>query len=64
MKEELPGSKPNATSLDARFAKRPHAYARLRQIADMMDQALAEGCTAPHQESEGTAEAPVRTACG
>ena len=39
MNDELPVPKSNEASLDARFAKRPHAYARLRQIADMMDQA-------------------------
>jgi hypothetical protein len=41
----------NAQSLDARFATRPHVYARLQQIADMMDQAMAEGCTADQAEA-------------
>ena len=50
MNEELPVPKQNQESLDARFAKRPHAYARLRQIADMMDQAINEGCTADEAE--------------
>jgi len=50
MNEELPAPKPNKGSLDARFASRPHAYARLQQIADMMDQAMAEGCTADKAE--------------
>lgn len=52
MNHELPILKPNETSLDARFAKRPHAYARLRQIADMMDHAIGEGCTADEAEAQ------------
>ena len=51
MNDELPLPKQADTSLDARFAKRPHAYARLRQIADMMDQAIAQGCTADQAEA-------------
>jgi hypothetical protein len=51
MNHELPLLKPNETSLDARFAKRPHVYARLRQIADMMDHAIGEGCTADQAEA-------------
>ena len=52
MNHELPVPKQNETSLDARFAKRPHAYERLRQIADMMDQAIAQGCTADQAEAQ------------
>ena len=37
--------------LEARFASRPQVYARLQQIADRMDQALAEGCTADEAEA-------------
>jgi hypothetical protein len=52
MNDELPIQKPKEASLDARFARRPHAYARLKQIADMMDQAIAEGCTADEAEAQ------------
>jgi hypothetical protein len=52
MNDELPDPKANEASLDARFATRPHAYARLRQIADMMDQAIAQGCTADEAEAQ------------
>lgn len=52
MNDELPVQKRNEASLDARFARRPHAYARLRRIADMMDQAIAEGCTADEAEAQ------------
>ena len=44
-------NKPNG-SLDERFKKRPHVYARLQKIADMMDQAIAEGCTADEAEAQ------------
>lgn len=52
MNDELPVPKPKEASLDARFAKRPQAYARLRQIADMMDQAIAQGSTADEAEAQ------------
>ena len=52
MNDELPVRKQNEASLDARFAKRPHAYARLRQIADMMDHAIAKGSTADEAEAQ------------
>lgn len=51
MNDELPAKEPNAPTLDVRFASRPHAYARLQQIANMMDQARAEGCTADEAEA-------------
>ena len=51
MNDELPLPKQNDASLDVRFAMRPHAYARLRQIADMMDQAITQGCTADQAEA-------------
>src|SRR6185437_10974565 len=38
-------------SLDARFASRPHVYARLQSIADLMDKAIAEGHTADEAEA-------------
>jgi len=37
--------------LDERFASRPQVYARLQKIADLMDQAIAEGCTADEAEA-------------
>jgi hypothetical protein len=46
MKEEHPKKK----SLDARFAKSPHTYARLHAVADMMERAIAEGCSADEAE--------------
>jgi L-serine deaminase len=50
MKDELPsGSK--RRSLDERFESRPQVYARLQSIADMMDEAMAEGCTADEAEA-------------
>ena len=51
MNDELPSAKQNTPSLDARFANRPHAYARLHQIANLMDQAIAEGGTADEAEA-------------
>ncbi len=51
MNDELPKSEKYKQSLDARFASRPHTYERLQQIADMMDQAIAEGCTADEAEA-------------
>ena len=38
-------SSQNEPSLDERFATRPHLRRRLLGIADMIDQAVAEGCT-------------------
>lgn len=50
MKDEL-SSRSKRRSLDERFESRPHVYARLQSIADMMDQAMAEGCTADEAEA-------------
>lgn len=36
--------------LEQRMAKRPHVMARFHAIADMMDQAVAAGCTADEAE--------------
>lgn len=47
--------KQNQPSLDQRFATRPHLRRRLLMIADMIDQAVAEGCTA-HQAEARTIE--------
>ena len=41
----------NEQNLDERFATRPHLRRRLWMIADMIDQAVAEGCTAHQAEA-------------
>lgn len=51
MNDELNKPAHSRQSLDARFATRPHVYARLQQIADMMDRAVADGCTADEAEA-------------
>ena len=53
MKNDLHHSSPNKEdqSLDKRFAQRPHLRQRLLLIADMIDQAVAEGCTVHEAES-------------
>jgi hypothetical protein len=48
---ELPNSNPKEQSLDKRFANRPRLRQRLLSIADMIDQAVAEGCTAHEAEA-------------
>ena len=48
---ELPNSNQNEQSLDKRFANRPRLRQRLLSIADMIDQAVAEGCTAHEAEA-------------
>ena len=45
-------------SLDQRFANRPHLRRRLLSIADLIDQAVAQGCTA--QEAEARAIEQIR----
>jgi hypothetical protein len=50
MNDEL--SKNHRTrSLDERYANRPHTYRRLHEIADLMDQAIAQGATADEAEA-------------
>jgi hypothetical protein len=51
MNEELPKNKQPVIPLEVRFAARPQVYARLQKIADLMDQAIAEGCTADEAEA-------------
>jgi hypothetical protein len=51
MSDELPKQNRKSKTLDERFAKRPHTYRRLQEIADQMDQALAEGATANEAEA-------------
>jgi hypothetical protein len=40
-----------ALPLEQRLARRPHVLARFHAIADMMDQAVAAGCTADEAET-------------
>jgi hypothetical protein len=51
MNDEITKSTKSPCSLDERFASRPQVYARLQRIADLMDQAIAEGCTADEAEA-------------
>ena len=37
--------------LEQRMARRPHVLARFHSIADMLDQAVAQGCTADEAEA-------------
>ena len=41
----------NQVSLEQRMAKRPQVLARFHSIADMLDQAVAAGCTADAAEA-------------
>ena len=59
MNDELSKSEKPKLPLDARFASRPHVRERLHAIADMMDQAIAEGATA--DEAEAMAIEQLRT---
>ena len=51
MNEKQSTNKKNTVSLDERFSRRPQVYARLQKIADLMDAAVAEGCTADEAEA-------------
>jgi hypothetical protein len=48
---ELPNSNPKEQSLDQRLANNPRLRQRFLAIADMVDQALEEGCTADEAEA-------------
>lgn len=50
MNDELPKQELKRLPLEARFAGRPHMAARLHQIADLMDAAVARGATADEAE--------------
>lgn len=51
MNDELPSQLPNqALSLDERYADKPHVRKRLLEIADMIDELVAQGCTAHEAE--------------
>jgi len=56
MNDEIPRSTKSPCPLDERFASRPQVYARLQKIADMMEQAIAEGCTADEAEARAMAQ--------
>jgi Skp family chaperone for outer membrane proteins len=51
MNDELRPQKRASKTLDERFARRPHTYRRLQEIADQMDQAIADGATADAAEA-------------
>ena len=51
MNDELPQQNRTPKTLDERFAKRPHTYRRLQEIADQMDHAIANGATADEAEA-------------
>jgi hypothetical protein len=51
MSDELHKGKQAGKTLDERFANRPHTYRRLQEIADQMDQAIANGATADEAEA-------------
>lgn len=51
MSDELHKLKRVSESLDERFAKRPHTYNRLYEIADMIDETIAQGATADEAEA-------------
>ena len=53
MSDELPKEKRTRKTLDERFAKRPRTYRRLQEIADQMDQAIANGASADEAEAMG-----------
>jgi hypothetical protein len=59
MNSELPNQKQNTQpGLDQRLANRPRLCRRLSDILDMIDQAVAEGCTA--HEAEARAVEQIR----
>ena len=51
MSDELRKEKGTGKTLDERFADRPHTYRRLQEIANQMDQAIANGATADEAEA-------------
>lgn len=58
MNNELPSdeSANKARSLDQRFADKPHVRQRLLEIGDMIDQLVAQGCTAHEAEARAIEE--------
>lgn len=52
MNNELPSQLPNKPrSLDQCFADKPHMRRRLLEISDMVDELVAQGCTAHEAEA-------------
>ena len=51
MSDELRPQNPESKTLDERFANRPHTRRRLHEIADQIDQAIANGATADEAEA-------------
>ena len=57
MNTELPSKSPKPhPSLDERFADKPHLRQRLLEIADMIEELIAQGCTAHEAESRAIEE--------
>lgn len=57
MNNEPPSSSPNPNqSLDQRYADKPHMRQRLLEIADMIDESVAQGCTAHEAEARAIEE--------
>ena len=57
MNNELPAKEPKQTlSLDERYADKPHMRERLLEIADMIDELVAQGCTAHEAEARAIEE--------
>jgi hypothetical protein len=58
MNSELPSKESTnpLQSLDERFADKPHVRRRLLEIADMIDELVAQGCTAHEAEARAIEE--------
>ncbi len=57
MNSELPSeSKKPGHSLDQRYADKPHMRQRLLEIADMIDELVAQGCSAHEAEARAIEE--------
>ncbi len=55
MNSELPSKEPKR-SLDERYADKPYMRQRLLEIADMIDELVAHGCTAHEAEARAIEE--------
>ena len=57
MNSELPSELPKRTrSLDECYADKPHVRQRLLEISDMIDELVAQGCTAHEAEARAIEE--------
>ena len=58
MNSELPSNESTnqPRSLDERFADKPHVRQRLLEIADMIDELVAQGCTVHEAEARAIEE--------